>query len=92
MIDQYTDHEAAANRLKRRWFSSLKAVRAQEEQCEVLREVLELAESDWRRARHQLAELEGLRDAWRDQLTEIDGQYAGPASRAPLRRAIVSAA
>ena len=74
----YTDRDAAANLLERRWFSSITAVRVAEAECEVLREVLELAETAWRRARTQLAELECLRDALGDEVA------AGP--HAPLRR------
>jgi hypothetical protein len=72
MIDSYTDRDAAANLLERRWFSSLAAVRAAETECEVLREVLELAESAWRRARTQLAELECLRDALGEEVMALD--------------------
>ena len=72
MIDGYTDPDAAANLLERRWFSSITAVRVAEAECEVLREVLELAESSWRRARTQLAELECLRDALGDELAALD--------------------
>jgi hypothetical protein len=72
MIDSYTDRDAAANLLERRWFSSIAAVRAAEAECEVLREVLELADSAWRRARTQLAELECLRDALGDEVMSLD--------------------
>ena len=34
MIDSYTDRDAAANLLERRWFSSIAAVRAAETECE----------------------------------------------------------
>jgi hypothetical protein len=72
MMDGYTDRDAAANLLERRWFSSIAAARAAEAECEVLREVLEFAEAAWRRARLQLAELECLRDALGDELTALD--------------------
>jgi hypothetical protein len=72
MIDGYTDPDAAANLLERRWFSSITAIRAAEAECEVLREVLELAESAWRRARTRLAELECLCDALGDELAALD--------------------
>ncbi|HEX3395626.1 MAG TPA: hypothetical protein VHS76_02925, partial [Steroidobacteraceae bacterium] len=68
MNDGFTDRDAAANLLERRWFSSITAVRTAEAECEVLREVMELAETAWRRARTQLAELECLRDALGDEL------------------------
>jgi hypothetical protein len=91
MIDRYTDRDAAANLLERRWFSSIAAVRAAEAECDVLREVMELAQEAWRRARAQLAELENLREVLGDQLTSIDEQ--SPQVEASLRlRAAMSAA
>lgn len=93
MNDGYTDRDAAANLLERRWFSSITAVRVAEAECEVLREVLELAEMSWRRARTQLAELECLRDALGDELAALDGCEA-PAqhSTLPRPRRVMSAA
>jgi hypothetical protein len=93
MIDGYTVPDAAANLLERRWFSSITAVRVAEAECEVLREVLELAETAWRRARTQLAELECLRDALGDELAALDEVEVAsrlPASRASRR--VMSAA
>ena len=91
MIDRFTDRDAAANLLERRWFSSIAAVRAAESECEVLREVMELAESAWRRARTQLAELENLRDALGDQLAYIDNE-SPQSSAKPMSRRVMSAA
>jgi hypothetical protein len=93
MIDGYTDRDAAANLLERRWFSSITAVRVAEAECEVLREVLELAETAWRRARTQLAELECLRDALGDEVTALDACEApAQASTLPRPRPVMSAA
>jgi hypothetical protein len=95
MIDRYTDRDAAANLLERRWFSSIAAARAMQAECEVLREVMETAEAAWRRARTKLMELECLRDALGDQLTEIDGQYDGGSPESepkPAYRRVMSAA
>jgi hypothetical protein len=93
MIDGYTVPDAAANLLERRWFSSISAVRVAEAECEVLREVLELADSAWRRARTQLAELECLRDALGDELAALDACDApAPASSLPRPRRVMSAA
>ncbi len=72
MIHDYADRDAAANLLERRWFSSIAAVRAAEAECEVLREVLELADSAWRRARTQLAQLECLRDTLGEEVAALD--------------------
>jgi hypothetical protein len=95
MSERYMDRDAAANLLERRWFSSIAAARAMQAECEVLREVLETAEAAWRGARTKLMELECLRDALGDQLTEIDGQYDGghpePESN-PAYRRVMSAA
>jgi hypothetical protein len=88
MIDR--DADAAANLLERRWFSTLAAVRAMQAECEVLREVMQLAEESWRRARTQLAELESLRDALGDELACIDEQY--PETSSPSHRPVMYAA
>jgi len=91
MVDRFSDRDAAANLLERRWFSSISAVRAAQAECEVLREVMELAESAWRRARTQLAELENLRDALGDQLTYIDSESPQIGAK-PAARSVMSAA
>ena len=90
MIDRYIDRDAAANLLERRWFSSIAAVRAAQAECEVLREVVELAEKAWRRSRDHLAEIETLRDALGDQLAALD-EYEAAGSAATNRR-VMSAA
>ena len=93
MIDGYTVPDAAAILLERRWFSSISAVRVAEAECEVLREVLELADSAWRRARTQLAELECLRDALGDELAALDAcDAAAPPATLPRPRRVMSAA
>jgi hypothetical protein len=93
MIGGYTDPDAAANLLERRWFSSITAVRTAEAECEVLREVMEMAESAWRRARTQLAELECLRDALGDELAALDAcESPAPLFTLPPARRAMSAA
>ena len=94
MIDRFMDRDAAANLLERRWFSSIAAVRAGEAECKVLHEVVELAESAWRRACTQLAELESLRDALEDELAALDAcEFPAQGSDLPLLpRRIMSAA
>lgn len=93
MIDRFSDRDTAANLLERRWFSSIAAVRAAQAECETLREVLELAESAWRRARLQLAELENLRDALDDELAALDRyEIPVPALTLPRPRRVKSAA
>jgi hypothetical protein len=58
--------------MERRWFASLRAVRAMQAECEALRTVVELAEASWRNARGRLSSLEALCDALGEQLTERD--------------------
>lgn len=91
MVDRYTDRDTAVNLLERRWFSSIAAVRAAQAECEVLREVMDLAENAWRRARTQLAEIEALRDALGEQLAALDEYEAASATAATPRR-VMSAA
>jgi hypothetical protein len=74
MIDRDAEGDAAASLLERRWFASITAVRGMRAECEVLREVMEMAEVAWRRARSQLARLEAVRDALGEELAERDGQ------------------
>jgi hypothetical protein len=80
MIDGNAEGDAAASLLERRWFASITAVRAMRAECEVLREVMELAEDSWRRSRGQLARLEALRDALGEEMADRDGQeqHAAP--------------
>ncbi len=85
------DCDSAESLIERRWFSSITAVRMAQTECEVLRKVMELAESAWRRARTQLAELEHLRDALGNQLAGLDDQYPESVSN-PRQRSVMSAA
>jgi len=80
MIHRNADGDAAANLLERRWFASIAAVETMRSECAVLEEVLELAESAWRRARSRLARLEAMRDALDEELAECDGQRQGLAA------------
>jgi len=72
------DEDPVASLTERRWFAASAAISAQEEECEVLREVMSLAEQAWRRSRTHLAELEALRDAIGSGLREA-GIDAAPA-------------
>ena len=61
-----------------------------QDECNVLREVMDLAEEAWRSSRAQLAELERLRDALGERLAAAD---AAPArSSIPEGRGVLSAA
>jgi ribosomal 50S subunit-associated protein YjgA (DUF615 family) len=64
--------DAAAAAAERRWFASMRAVRAMQTECETLRDLLETVEGAWRRARAELAQLEALRDALGDELELSD--------------------
>ena len=78
--------DAGAITLERRWFASMTAVRSLQAECDALREVVEMSEEAWRRARKELAEnawrsarsqlvrLEALRDALGDELSQRDEQ------------------
>jgi isoaspartyl peptidase/L-asparaginase-like protein (Ntn-hydrolase superfamily) len=74
MIDRKADGDAAASLMERHWFASIAAVRTMQAECEVLREVMELTEGAWRRARSQLARLEAMRDALGEELMESERQ------------------
>ncbi len=84
------DDDAAANLLERRWFAASAAAKTLQGECEVLREVMEIAEGAWRHARAQLAELETLRDGLGGQLNDLIAvqQYAVP----PMAERVLSAA
>jgi hypothetical protein len=66
------DDDAVANLVERRWFAASTAVKAMQGECEVLREVMDLAEDALRHARAQLAELKFVRDALGHQLADLD--------------------
>jgi hypothetical protein len=91
MIHSNADGDAAANLLERRWFASIAAVETLRSECAVSREVMELAEAAWRRARSRLACLEAMRDALDEELAECDGQRQGIAA-GPVDCAVSSAA
>ena len=68
MLEFYDDDDAATNIVERRWFAAAAKAKIMQDECAVLREVVDLAEAAWRRARAQLAELESLRDALGERL------------------------
>jgi len=87
----YLENEGTAELMERRWFATLKAISALRAECEVLREVIEDAETTWRGVRRRLAELETVRDALGEDLAEIDGRQ-DVVDRGNLRRDVMSAA
>ena len=70
MIDRITRRDAATRLLEHRWYAAMKAARALQIECEVLREVVNSAEDAWRRARVELAHLEAIRDALDEELAD----------------------
>jgi len=87
---RYTDGDAAANLVERRWFAAFKAASSVRAECEALLESMALAEAAWSRARARLCELEALRDALGEELEALDERDELAASRnAP---AVMSAA
>jgi hypothetical protein len=71
MIHRYFEENAAIELLERRWFAALSAARDAQSECDVLLEVIELAENAWRRACTRLVEFEGLRDALGERRTVL---------------------
>ncbi|MGO9988371.1 MAG: hypothetical protein ACLPSY_06310 [Steroidobacteraceae bacterium] len=92
MIDRNADGDAAASLLERRWFASIAAARATQAECQVLREVVALAEDSWRRACHRLARLEAVRDALGEQLMARDAQPCRADASSGVDREVFSAA
>jgi hypothetical protein len=68
MLEFYDDDDAQTNIVERRWFAAAAKAKIMQDECALLREVVDLAEASWRRARTQLAELESMRDALGERL------------------------
>jgi hypothetical protein len=91
MIDRSADGDTAEILLERRWFASISAARAMQAECEVLREVVTLAEDSWRRACRQLARLEAMRDALGEELADAEGRSGPRDALAELTREVSAA-
>ena len=72
MRDFHDDDDAAANLIERRWFAASAKVKALQDECEVMREVMALAEKAYRDARMQLADLETLCDGLSHRLDRLE--------------------
>ena len=92
MIDLDAEGDAAAHLLEHRWFAATRAAKDMQAECETLRDLIQLAESAWRRARGQLASLEVLRDALGEELAERDGHRQESAAVRAAARSVPSAA
>jgi chromosome segregation ATPase len=90
MANRYTDGDAAANLLERRWFAAFKAASGVRAECEALLESLAQTQATWARARARLGELEALRDALGEELEALD-ERDRPVCTAP-RAPVMSAA
>jgi len=84
MTNRYSDNDAAAERLERRWFAAFKAASSVRAECEALLEAMEITENAWNQARARLAELEALRDALGEELEGLDHGGHTDAVRASL--------
>ncbi len=74
-MDMGIDIDAETALIERRWFASIRAVRRMQAECEALREVIDLAEASWRRARSQLSSFEMLRDALGEELARHEARH-----------------
>jgi hypothetical protein len=90
MVKRYTDGDAAANLLERRWFAAFKAASGVRTECEALLESIALTQAAWSQARTRLSELEALRDALGEELEALDEGEAGV--RAEYSSEVMSAA
>ncbi len=70
MAGHRAEADVAANLLERRWFASMAAARAKQEECAALLEVMAMARVSWRDSRLELRKLEALRDALAEELAE----------------------
>ena len=89
MLNRYTDRDAAANLLERRWFAAFKAASGVRAECEALLESMTLTHAAWTEARVRLSELEALRDVLGEELEGLD---EGDVSSVDLSGEVKSAA
>jgi len=87
MINRCAEGDATAELLERRWFAAHNAVTAMQADCQMLRDVLEIAESAWRQARTRLAELEMLRNVLDEELAALDERDIAPLAMPKMRAA-----
>jgi hypothetical protein len=78
MSSRFTDGDAAAEMLERRWFAAFKAASGARAECEALIEAMIATEAAWAEARERLSKLELLRDALGEELAELDGRQSMP--------------
>jgi hypothetical protein len=80
-IAAQSENESDSVLLERRWFAAHKAAQAMRVECEILREVMNTAQANWRDAMARLANLDALCDALEDQyVSYVEHSHAAPAS------------
>jgi hypothetical protein len=62
-----SENESNCVLLERRWFAAHKAASGLRTECEILREVMNTAQANWRDARSKLANLDALCNALQDE-------------------------
>jgi hypothetical protein len=74
-----SENESNSVLLERRWFAAHQAARAMRTECEILRDVMNTAQSNWRDARSKLANLDALCNALEDEYARyVDCGFALP--------------
>jgi hypothetical protein len=70
-----TEGTAAATILERQWFMAYQRVESLRTDCEILREVMEVAQANWRDATARLTRMEALCDALGEEFTHSSAEY-----------------
>ncbi len=81
MGEHYPAEDTGAVLLERRWFAARRAASEIQAECDVLARVLCMTQSAWRNARARQAQLEALRDALGDRLSEMIDERELPIPR-----------
>jgi hypothetical protein len=81
-IAAQSENESDSVLLERRWFAAHKAAQSMRLECEILHEVMNTAQANWRDAMARLANLDALCDALEDQYVSYveHSHAASPAS------------
>jgi hypothetical protein len=77
-----SENESDSVLLERRWFAAHKAAQAMRVECEILREVMDTAQANWRDAMARLANLDALCDALEEQYVSFI-EHSHPTLPAP---------
>jgi hypothetical protein len=74
-IDFETEGTTAATILERRWFIAHQHAEALRNECEVLREVVQVAQANWREASARLASMQALCTALSEEFSSSSPEY-----------------